>query len=385
MTPQLEYRPGLADVPAAESAISFIDGKRSRLEYRGIAVETLARESCFEETAWLLLKGELPTQRELASFDDQLRHHRRIKYKLIDLIKCLPENGHPMDALQATVAAMGMYYPSRDVMNPETSWLSVVRLIAKLPTVVAAFHRLRHGDEPIKPRDDLDHAGNFYYMLFDKEPSPAVRKVLDACLILHAEHTMNASTFSARVTGSTLANPYTVIASAIGTLTGPLHGGANEEVLVMLNDLNSVADVKPWLQKKLAADPKYKIMGMGHRVYKVKDPRATVLQELAERAFSESARPKMYDIAVELEKVAAGPEYEYAKKGVYPNVDFYSGIVYESMGIPRDLFTPIFAIARVAGWLSHWVEQLKNNRIYRPEQVFVGKRDVNYVPLEKRP
>ncbi len=385
MTPQLEYRPGLADVPAAESAISFIDGKRSRLEYRGIAVETLARDSSFEETAWLLLKGELPTQRELAAFDDQLRHHRRIKYKLVDLIKCLPETGHPMDALQACVAAMGMFYPSRDVMNPETSWLSVVRLIAKLPTAVAAFHRLRYGDEPIKPRDDLDHASNFYYMLFDKEPSPAVRKVLDACLILHAEHTMNASTFSARVTGSTLANPYTVISSAIGTLTGPLHGGANEEVLVMLNDLKTVADVKPWLQKKLAADPKFKIMGMGHRVYKVKDPRATVLQELAERAFSESARPKMYDIAVELEKVAAGPEFEYAKKGVFPNVDFYSGIVYESMGIPRDLFTPIFAIARVAGWLSHWLEQLKNNRIYRPEQIFVGKRDVNYVPLEKRP
>jgi citrate synthase len=385
MTPQLEFRPGLADVPAAESAISFIDGKRARLEYRGIAVETLARESCFEETAWLLLKGELPTQRELADFDDQLRHRRRVKYRLIDLIKCLPETGHPMDALQASVAAMGMYYPSRDVTNPETCWLSVVRLMAKLPTVVAAFHRLRHGDEPIKPRDDLDHAANFYYMLFDKEPSPAIRKVLDACLILHAEHTMNASTFSARVTGSTLANPYTVISSAIGTLTGPLHGGANEEVLMMLRDVKSVEDVKPWLDRKLAADPKFKIMGMGHRVYKVKDPRATVLQELAERAFAETSRPRMYDIAVELERVAASAEYEYAKKGVFPNVDFYSGIVYEALGIPRDLFTPIFAIARVAGWLSHWLEQLKNNRIYRPEQIYIGKRDQPYVPLEKRP
>src|SRR5438552_6344972 len=292
---QLELRAGLADVPVAESAISFIDGKRARLEYRGIAVETLARESCYEETAWLLLRGELPSQRDLAEFDDQLRHHRRIKYKLKDLIKCLPETGHPMDALQASVAAMGMFYPARDVMDPKSNWESVVRLIAKLPTVVAAFHRLRRGDEALDPRDDLDHAANFYYMLFEKVPSPAVRKVLDACLILHAEHTMNASTFSGRVTGSTLANPYTVISSAIGTLTGPLHGGANEEVLDMLEEIGTMGNVKPWLEN--AGATKKKIMGFGHRVYKVKDPRATVLQELAENVFAETSRLKQYDLA----------------------------------------------------------------------------------------
>jgi citrate synthase len=377
---QLELRPGLADVPVAESAISFIDGKRARLEYRGIAVETLARESCFEESAWLLLKGELPSQRELAEFDDQLRHHRRIKYKLKDLIKCLPETGHPMDALQASVAAMGMFYPARDVHNAQSNWDSVVRLIAKMPTVVAAFHRYRRGDDAIDPRDDLDHAANFYYMLFEREPSPAVRKVLDACLILHAEHTMNASTFSARVTGSTLADPYTVISSAIGTLTGPLHGGANEEVLEMLDEIGSVENVRPWLEHAVAN--KKKIMGFGHRVYKVKDPRATVLQELAEHVFVETGRPKMYEMAVELERVAAGT---LGPKGIYPNVDFYSGIVYQALGIPRDLFTPIFAISRVVGWLAHWLEQLKGNRIFRPEQIYVGKRDVPYVPLEKRP
>jgi citrate synthase len=377
---QVELRPGLADVPVAESAISFIDGKRARLEYRGIAVETLARESCFEETSWLLLKGDLPTQRELADFDDHLRHRRRIKYKLKDLIKCLPETGHPMDALQASVAGMGMFYPARDVSNAQSNWDSAVRLIAKLPTVVAAFHRLRHGDEAIDPRDDLDHAANFYYMLFEKEPSPAVRKVLDACLILHAEHTMNASTFSGRVTGSTLANPYTVISSAIGTLTGPLHGGANEEVLDMLEEIGTIGNVRPWLENAVAT--KKKIMGFGHRVYKVKDPRATVLQELAENVFAEMARPKTYEMALELERVAAGI---LGPKGIYPNVDFYSGIVYQSLGIPRDLFTPIFAIARVAGWLAHWLEQLKNNRIFRPEQVYVGKNDVPYLPLDKRP
>src|SRR5947209_20211819 len=246
---QLEIRPGLADVPVAESAVSFIDGQRARLEYRGIPAEVLAKESSFEETAWLLLKGDLPTQRQLAEFDDALRHHRRIKYKLKDLIKCLPENGHPMYALQAAVAAMGMFYPSRDVTNAQSNWESVVRLIAKMPTVVAAFHRYRYGDEAIDPRDDLDHAANFYYMLFEKVPTPAVRKVIDACLILHAEHTMNASTFSGRVTGSTLANPYTVVSSAIGTLTGPLHGGANEEVLDMLEEIGSTSNVKAWTEE----------------------------------------------------------------------------------------------------------------------------------------
>ena len=377
---QIELRPGLADVPAAESAVSFIDGKNARLNYRGIAVEQLARQSCFEETAYLLLKGDLPTQRQLADFDDQLRHHRRIKYRLKDLMKCLPETGHPMYALQASVAAMGMFYEARDVGNAHSNWESVVRLVAKLPTVVAAFHRIRHGDDPIQPRDDLDHAANFYYMLFEREPSPSVRKVIDACLIVHAEHTMNASTFSARVTGSTLANPYTVISSAIGTLTGPLHGGANEETLDMLQEIGSIENLKAWIDEALAK--KKKIMGFGHRVYKVKDPRATVLQELAENVFAETGRPVRYDLAVAMEKEMAkilGP------KGIYPNVDFYSGIVYEGLGIPRDLFTPVFAIARVAGWLAHWLEQLQNNRIFRPEQVYVGKANTDYIPLEKRP
>ncbi|MSQ93009.1 MAG: citrate synthase [Gemmataceae bacterium] len=376
---QIELRPGLADVPVAESAVSFIDGKNARLEYRGIAVETLATQSCFEETAYLLLKGNLPTQKELADFDDQLRHHRRIKFRLTDLIKCLPETGHPMYALQATVAAMGMFYPARDVSNAKCNWESVVRLIAKMPTAVAAFHRIRHGDEPIKPRDDLDHAGNFYWMLFEKEPSPAIRKVIDACLVLHAEHTMNASTFSGRVTASTLANPYTVISAAVGTLTGPLHGGANEEVLTMLDEIGDIKNVRVWCEDAIAN--KKKIMGFGHRVYKVKDPRATVLQELADRVFIDTGKPAKYDLAVEMEKVMAE---KLGPKGIYPNVDFYSGIVYEALGIQPDLFTPIFAIARVAGWLAHWLEQLQGNRIYRPEQIYVGKNNAPYVPLAKR-
>src|SRR5205814_6682749 len=291
----LELRPGLADVPCAESAISFIDGKRARLEYRGIAVETLARESCFEETAWLLLKGELPTQRQLAEFEDRLRKHRRIKYRLKDLIKCLPETGHPMDALQASVAAMGMFYPSRDVASAQSNWESVIRLIAKLPTVVAAFHRLRYGDDAITPRDDLDHAANFYWMLFEREPSPAVRKVLDACLILHAEHSMNASTFAGRVTGSTLADPYTVVSSAIGALTGPLHGGANEQVIHMLTQIGEVEKVRPYIEDLIQR--KQKIMGIGHRIYRVKDPRALVLQKLAAQMIAKRGADPLLAVA----------------------------------------------------------------------------------------
>src|SRR5256885_8651132 len=251
---------------------------------------------------------------------------------------------------------MGMFYPSRDVTNPQSSWDSVARLIAKMPPVVAAFHRYRRGDDAIEPRDDLDHAANFYYMLFEREPSPAVRKVLDACLILHAEHTMHASTFSGRVTGSTLANPYTVVSSAIGTLTGPLHGGANEEVLEMLDEIAKAPSARAWAEDAVAH--KKKIMGFGHRVYKVKDPRATVLQELAENVFAETQRPKMYDLALELEQVMAGL---LGPKGIYPNVDYYSGIVYEALGIPRDPFTPIFAIPRGAGWRAPPLEPRQNN------------------------
>jgi citrate synthase len=374
-----EYRPGLADVPAAESAVSDIDGVRARLMYRGIPVEVLARESTFEETAWLLLKGSLPTQKELADFDHQLRERRAMHFRMVDLFKALPPNGHPMSALQATVATLGMYQTSRDVSDAKTNWENTLRILAGMPWLVAAFHRARQGLEPLAPRNDLDHAGNFYYMLIAKEPSPAVRKVLDACLILHAEHTMNASTFTARVVGSTLADPFCVISAAIGALAGPLHGGANEEALEMLDSIGSVPNIRPWLEKTLAA--KGKIMGFGHRVYKVKDPRATVLQELAENAFAEMTRPPVYDLALELEKAAVpllGP------KGIYPNVDFFSGIVYQSLGIPRDLFTPIFAIARTAGWLAHWLEQLVNNRIFRPEQLYIGQRDIAYVPLEER-
>ena len=381
MTTEADYKPGLEDVPAAKSAVSFLDGKKAVLEYRGIPVEVLAKESSFEEVSWLLIKGELPTQKQLADFDHDLRQRRAIHFRLKDLIRCLPPDGHPMDALHASVAALGMFYPCPTVSDPAKNWDASCRLIAALPTLVAAFSRTRRGEDILEPRADLDHAGNFYYLLFGKEPTPATRKVLDACLILHAEHQMNASTFTARVTGSTLATPYQTIASAIGSLSGPLHGGANEEALRQFEEIGGPEKAKPWLDAKRAADPKYKVMGLGHRVYKVKDARATVLQEIAEHVFAETTRPKNYETALELERICAGI---YGPKGIYPNVDYYSGVVYQSLGIPIDVFTPIFAIARVAGWLAHWTEQLVGNRIFRPEQISTGKSGVKYVPLEQR-
>jgi len=382
MSTDLEYRPGLEDVPAAKSAVSFLDGKKARLEYRGIPVDVLAKESCFEEVAWLLIKGDLPTQKPLADFDHDLRQRRKVHFKLLDMLRELPSTAHPMDVLQMSVAALGVYYPCRVVTNPAKNWEASLRLIAALPTVVAAFDRYRRGEEALDPRPDLGHAANFLYMLHGSEPTPAAAKVLDACLTLHAEHTMNASTFTARVTGSTLASPFQAMAAAVGSLSGSLHGGANEEVLVQLEEIGSPENVQKWLDAKRAADPKFKVMGLGHRVYKVKDGRATVVQEMAENIFAESGRPKNYETALELEKICVGI---YGPKGIYPNVDFFSGVVYQSLGIPTDLFTPIFAIGRIAGWLAHWHEQLVGNRIFRPDQISVGKNDQPYIPLEKRP
>jgi citrate synthase len=374
-----DYLPGLAGVPAAKSTISYVDGLEGILEYRGIRIEELAMRSTFTETAFLLLFNRLPTQTELARFHDDLTHHRRIKYRITDLLKCLPEHGHPMDALQAAVAALGMFYPVPDVRDDSTRYWTAVRLIAKLPTIVAAFARLRHGDEQIHPRDDLSYAENFLYMLTEKIPAPDIARMFDICLILHAEHTMNASTFSGLVTASTLADPFTVIASAIGTLEGPLHGGANEAVIHMLEDIGSIEAVPAYLDQKAAR--KEKIMGFGHRIYKVKDPRATVLQEFAQQLDTQPDKNSLFAIARAVEQEM---ERRVGHKGIRPNVDFYSGIIYHRMGIETDLFTPVFAMARVAGWLAHCFEQYQDNHLFRPDQIYEGPRHRPYQPPETR-
>ncbi|HYM38065.1 MAG TPA: citrate synthase [Nitrospiraceae bacterium] len=374
-----DFMPGLAGVPAAKSAISDVDGERGILEYRGIRVEDLCAKSSFLETASLLLSGRLPRQHELTQFIDDITHHRRIKFRIVDLLKCLPEQGHPMDALQAAVAALGMFYPGRNVKDVENNYWSAVRLIAKIPTIIAAHARIRRGDDAIPPRDDLNFCQNFLYMLSNRVPDRIASDTLDACLILHAEHTMNASTFTGLITASTLADPYTVAASSIGSLKGPLHGGANEEVVVMLREIGMPERVRPYIESKLKA--KQKLMGFGHRVYKVKDPRAVVLQGLCERLFGAAGRSPLYDVAVEVERVAAEL---LGEKKIYPNVDFYSGIIYDKLGIEVDCFTPIFAMSRVAGWMAHWFEQLRENKLFRPDQIYSGEHNRSYVPIEER-
>jgi citrate synthase len=373
------FRPGLEGVPATQSAICDIDGQRGVLTYRGYPVDGLAARSTFLETAYLLIWGELPSGEQLRQFEHEVQMHRRVSFRIRDMMKSFPSQGHPMDALQASAASLGLFYSRRALDNPEYIYSAVIRLLAKIPTMVAAFQLIRKGQDPIQPRDDLAFAANFLYMLTEREPDPLAARIFDACLILHAEHSLNASTFSARVTASTLTDPYAVVASAVGTLAGPLHGGANEDVLAMLEAIGSADQVGPWLDRAIAE--KQKIMGFGHREYKVKDPRAVILQGLAEQLFDRFGHDPMYDLARRLEEVAAtrlGP------KGIYPNVDFYSGLVYRKLGIPRDLFTPIFAIARTAGWLAHWKEQLGANRIFRPSQIYTGLPQRDWAPLEAR-
>lgn len=374
-----DFFPGLAGIPAAKSSISFVDGEQGILEYRGIRIEDLAEHSSFLETAFLLLFNRLPTRLELENFTRDITFHRRIKYRIVDLLKSLPEHGHPMDALQAAVAALGMFYPTHEALDEATRYLTAVRLIAKLPTIVAAFARLRRGDEAIQPRDDLSYADNFLYMLTDRVPDPSIAKIFDVSMLLHAEHTMNASTFSGMVTASTLADPYTVISSAIGTLKGPLHGGANEAVIHMLEEINSLDSIPDYLDHQLAN--KEKVMGFGHRIYKVKDPRAMVLQRFAQQL---DAHPNSQSLFTLARAVESHMEPRVGAKGIRPNVDFYSGIIYHRMGIETDLFTPIFAMARVAGWLAHCFEQYQENHLFRPDQIYDGPHHCNYEPIETR-
>ncbi|MCA9530848.1 MAG: citrate synthase [Myxococcales bacterium] len=381
MAEALPYVPGLAGVPAARTSVCLIDGEVGKLEYRGYPIEVLAEHCTYEEVAYLLIFGALPTKTQLDAFSAELVAERGLKFRIVDVLKTLPESGHPMDALTAAVATMGMFYPGDHVADPDFRRLSAIRLIAKVPTIVAAWDRIRRGDDPIKPSTELGHAANFLYMLDGNEPGPVASRVFDVALTLHAEHSMNASTFTARVVGSTLTDPYAVVASAVGALSGPLHGGANERVLEMLSKLDdpSAASVRRWAEDRLAR--KEKIMGFGHRVYRVKDPRATILQGLAQELFDQKGSTPIYAVAGELERQMSEL---VGDKGIYPNVDYYSGIVYQKLGIPTDLFTPVFAIARVAGWLAHLLEQLEDNRIYRPSQVWVGEADRAFVPLSDR-
>jgi len=382
-----EYLPGLAGVPATKSNISDIDGEKGLLSYRGYPIEQLAAHSSFEETTLLLLDGELPDREKLFIFDEQLKENRRVKYNIRELMKTLPPMGHPMEMLQTAVASLGMFYAGNECLTGSDACEDLdyihnmtVKIISRMGTMVTMWEHIRNGDDPVPPRKDLSYAENFLYMLSEKDPDPMLARIMDVCLILHAEHTINASTFSVLVNGSTLASPYSVVASAIGALSGPLHGGANQRVLQMLEEIGVPENAEAYVDKKLAN--KEIIWGMGHREYKTKDPRAKILQKLVTDLLDyKSGYNPLLETAMAVEKVA---EDRLAHKGVYANVDFYSGILYSEMGIPADQFTAIFAIARSAGWLAHWREQLADNRIFRPTQVYTGKPMRDYVPLENR-
>lgn len=384
-----DFLPGLAGVPATKSNISFIDGELGILAYRGYSIETLAEHSSFEETALLLLNGELPSPPELASFEAELAKHRSLPLPVREVMSYFPTHGHPMQMLQTMVAGLGMFYPDdiksstsiTDYQNTAYMHAMSVKIIARMPSLVAHWERMRNGREILLPRVNLTFAENFLYMFTGKEPDPLLADLMDTCLVLHAEHTINASTFAAMVAGSTLANPYGVVASAVGTLAGPLHGGANQRVIEMLHEIGTPEQAKPWLNKKL--DAKEVVWGMGHREYSVKDPRASILQKLMGKlAASKGGHiSPLFETALALEEAA---EARLASKGVYPNVDFYSGILYAEMGIAPDQFTSIFAIARAAGWLAHWSEQITHNRIIRPTQLYTGEGLRDYVPISER-
>ena len=368
-----EYIPGLAGVPATKSAISSIDGEKGILAYRGYSIQDLVKHSSFEETALLLMQGELPTHTELCDFKDLLQRRYEVKRKIRHLLWSLPSGGHSMDVLQTAIASMATFYPGAGASEPDSAYTqnALVKIISNMSTLVAMWTRISRGYDPIPPSKTMSYAENFMYMCFGEESDPEIISLLDACLILHAEHTINASTFSTMVTASSLANPFASIAAGVGTLAGPLHGNANENVLLMLDEIGPPKNARGWIEDRLKN--KKVIWGMGHREYKTKDPRATILEQMIKTYVNKSGHnlSERFETALEVERIC---DELLSHKGVYPNVDFYSGILYaELFKFTKEHFTSIFAMARSAGWVAHWHEQVSHNKIFRPTQIYTGK------------
>jgi citrate synthase len=365
---------GLENVVACTTAISAIVG--STLTYRGYTIEDLAANSTFEEVVYLLWYGRLPTQKEFSDFQASLHEKMALPQRCFGWFHGLPTEVHPMDFLHAVVAGLSLHDPDANVIADEPNRRKAIRLTARLGTIVAAYHRVRSGQWPLQPIKGRSLSWNFLYMLFGEEPEVRRVRQFDTCLILHADHELNASAFSARVTSSTESGLYSSIMAAIGTLKGPLHGGANERVMRMLQEIGSMDHIEPFLKEALAE--KRKVMGFGHRVYKEGDPRARILREMSRQITAEIGQPQLYEMSVRIDDVMQ------REKGLLPNVDFYSATVYHAMGIPTDLFTPVFAMSRVAGWCAHVLEQYAKNRIYRPRGKYVGPTGLRYVPIEQR-
>jgi len=367
---------GLRNVVAGESSLCSIDGERGVLAYRGIDIHALAEQSSFEEVVFLLHRGTLPRRAELAAITQQLTRERPVPAATVSVLRLFPPSIHPMTSLRSAVSALGGFDPDANDDTPPANARKALRLTAQMATVVALVERLRKGREPIPPDPALAHAANFLYMLTGERPRPEAARAMDVALILHADHEFNASTFAARVAASTLADVHGAITAALATLKGPLHGGANEAVMKTLEEIGGPERAEAWVRDALLA--KKKIMGFGHAVYRTEDPRATHLRRMSRQLGEANGDRRWYDLSERLEAVVR------AQKGLNANVDFYSASVYHYLGIPTDLFTPVFAVSRIAGWTAHVLEQLGNNRLIRPESEYTGPRDVEYVPLDRR-
>ena len=367
---------GLADVVAAQTRVSDIDGKLGKLWYVGYDIHDLAEYSTFEETVFLLHNSRLPTGEELEQYTERLVEERELEDFTKGLFPTFAEVSAPMSMLRTAVSAASAYDPDGWDHSAEGNERKALRLTSRIATMIATYHRIRSGEEPIPPDPKLPHAANFLAMLTGEEPDEEAARALDICLILHADHTMNASTFAARVVASTLSDMHSAITAAIAALKGPLHGGANERVMEMLLEIGEPERAGEHVRKLLGGGER--IMGFGHRVYKTEDPRATHLRRLSRELGELAGDTRWFEISERIEQAVMD------EKGLYPNVDFYAASVYYYMGIPIDLFTTVFAASRVAGWTAHVREQLADNRLIRPESEYIGPRDQGYVPIEER-
>lgn len=371
------FKEGLQDVVAATSSICFIDGDKGVLSYRGIDIHDLAKKSSFEEVCYLLWFGKLPQEAELDRLTGDLATSRAVPQEVLALMRLFPKDANPMDVMRTAVSALAFYDPDRQATTSEANLRKAYRLTGQIAGIVAAIERIRHGQDLVPPDATLKHAANFIYMLTGNKPSATAAKAMDVALILHADHELNASTFAGRVTAATLSDVHSAVTSAIGTLKGPLHGGANIDVMRMLLEIGEVGKVESWVKDALAS--KKKISGFGHRVYHTEDPRATHLRTLSRELCEGSGNGKWFEMSRLIEETMK------REKNINANVDFYSATVYYTLGIAVDLFTPIFAVSRISGWTAHILEQLGNNRLIRPRAEYLGPQyPAPYIPMRER-
>jgi citrate synthase len=385
----MAYDPAFTNTASTRSSVTFIDGERGILRYRGYPIEQLAERSTHLEVAYLLLKGELPTQSDLDGFVHDVTFHTYVHENITEMLAGFRYDAHAMGMMISAVAALSTFYPeAKDIQDPAARWQQIVRIVAKMPTLAAYAYRHHRGLPYVYPENELSYTANFLNMLFrigtrDYRPSPVLEKALDILFILHADHEQNCSTSTMRVVASSNVDPYSAMAGAMAALYGPLHGGANEAVLRMLNRIGSVDQIPAFLEGVKRKEER--LMGFGHRVYKAYDPRASIIKRTADEVFEVTGRNPLLDIALELERIALSEDY-FVERNLYPNVDFYSGIIYQAMGFPVEMFPVLFAIPRSVGWLAQWQELLEDpeQRIARPRQVFVGPDARDFVPMGDR-